>query len=198
MFLAGDCGATLCNLRGIFNHLDLNNGRFPRKFKVPFYIRPVIGALTGVVTFFVGHLMVSSLANTESSGWETLEGRLPYIGIALLAGFAAQEFMQRLKEVAKTVFAVSGESEEPTVRPEALAERPRSKPSSEFHYSQGEHQMTKDITDLIDLNMRIGELEAKGNAAGLADILCRNSLFVAPIRRSMSVERWMVKRPTGS
>jgi hypothetical protein len=30
----------------------------------------------------------------------------PYIGIAFIAGFASQEFMERLKETAKTLFGV--------------------------------------------------------------------------------------------
>jgi hypothetical protein len=38
-------------------------------------------------------------------GWETLPGRLPCIALAIPAGFAAQEFMARLKMVARTLFS---------------------------------------------------------------------------------------------
>ena len=34
-----------------------------------------------------------------------MTGRLPYIAVAILAGYASPEFMYRLKEIAKTVFS---------------------------------------------------------------------------------------------
>lgn len=70
------------------------------------YLRPLTGAITGLVVFFVGNLLVTSLSiDATQKGWETLEGRLPYVAIAILAGYAAPEFMHRLKEVAKTMFS---------------------------------------------------------------------------------------------
>jgi hypothetical protein len=108
MLVAGAAGGSLCNLRGFFTLIG-RDGYFRRKLEVPYYIRPFTGAVTGLFTFFLGNLLVSSLsidpANDQS--WATLPGRLPYIAIALLAGFAAQEFTDRLKEVAKTVFSFS-------------------------------------------------------------------------------------------
>jgi hypothetical protein len=107
MALAGAAGATLCNLRGIFRWVSQEGG-LPTRFETPFYIRPFTGALTGLFTFFVGHLLVASLSErTGTIHWRYLEGRLPYVGFAIVAGFASQEFMQRLKEVAKTLFSES-------------------------------------------------------------------------------------------
>jgi hypothetical protein len=60
--------------------------------------------MTGLFAFFVGHLFVTSLSEGPANSWLYLEGRLPYIGLAIVAGFAAQEFMERLKEVARTLF----------------------------------------------------------------------------------------------
>lgn len=112
MLAAGAAGGTLCNLRGLFKHIDRHGGRFPLRLELPFYIRPLTGSLTGLFTFFVGSLVVSSLSvDAASLAWASLPGRIPYIAVALLAGFAAQEFMQRLKEVAKTLF--SQETEQP-------------------------------------------------------------------------------------
>jgi Short C-terminal domain len=106
VLVAGTLGGSLCNLRGVFTNLQRNRGYFPARLQIPFYVRPVTGAATGLCTFFVGSLLVTSLAVDSASGsWETLPGRLPYIALALLAGFASQEFMQRLKEVAKTLFS---------------------------------------------------------------------------------------------
>jgi hypothetical protein len=55
--------------------------------------------------FFLGNFVNSSLSDASGQSWAYLSGRLPYIAVALLAGFVAQEFMQRLKEVGKTVFS---------------------------------------------------------------------------------------------
>lgn len=111
VLIAGGCGGTLCNLRGLFKHIDRNKGRFPFSLMIPFYIRPLTGAITGLFTFFVGNLLLTSLSIDATSGsWgEGLSGRLPYITVAILAGFGAQEFMERLKEVAKTLFSERAE-----------------------------------------------------------------------------------------
>jgi hypothetical protein len=111
MLIAGALGGTLCNLRGLFKQIERNKGRFPAKFEVPFYIRPLTGTVTGLFTFFLSNLINSSLSNASDLGWQSLEGRLPYIAMALLAGFAAQEFMERLKEVAKTLFSENTRNE---------------------------------------------------------------------------------------
>jgi hypothetical protein len=103
MLLAGGAGGVLCNLRGLFRW-NSDVGFFPQRFEIPFYIRPITGALTGVFTFFVGHMLVSSLSS-DGLNWVSLEGRVPYIGLAFLAGFTAQEFMQKLKDVAQTTFS---------------------------------------------------------------------------------------------
>ncbi|MEJ2535697.1 MAG: hypothetical protein P8048_01330 [Calditrichia bacterium] len=59
--------------------------------------------------FFIllgGALSLNLGSNTNTSGWMTFSGRMPYIAIAILSGYASQEFMQKLKEVAKTLFEV--------------------------------------------------------------------------------------------
>jgi hypothetical protein len=109
MALGGAAGGALCNLRGIFKWFSQDGG-LPIRLETPFYIRPFTGALTGLFTFFVGQLLVASLSErTATIHWRYLEGRLPYVGFAIIAGFASQEFMQRLKEVAKTLFSESNQ-----------------------------------------------------------------------------------------
>lgn len=103
MTLAGGAGGTLCNLRGMFRWIS-EKGGFPARYETPFYVRPFTGAMTGLFVFFVGHLFVNALS-APSVHWRYLEGRLPYVGMAIVAGFAAQEFMQRLKAVAQTLFS---------------------------------------------------------------------------------------------
>jgi hypothetical protein len=102
---AGMLGGAVCNLRGIFTHTQNKGGSLPTRLETPYYIRPPTSAMTGLLTFFLGHLLVTSLSvDASKEGWADLPGRLPYIAIALLAGFAAQEFMERLKALARTLF----------------------------------------------------------------------------------------------
>jgi hypothetical protein len=103
---AGTLGATLCNLRGVFSQCRDRKGQFPPHLIIPYYVRPLTGMVTGLLSFFIGSLLVTSLSiDAATEGWATLEGRLPYIGFAILAGFAAQEFMERMKAVANTLFS---------------------------------------------------------------------------------------------
>lgn len=104
--LAGGLGAALSNLRGLYEyHRDLNY--FPAYLEMPFYLRPLSGMLCGLFTFFVSNFFAGALAQQSAGAWQTVQGSFPFIGIAFLAGFAAQEFMERLKETAKALFGVT-------------------------------------------------------------------------------------------
>lgn len=102
--IAGSLGGSLCNLRGISRNLQ-EEGRFPRQDLLPFYLRPITGAVNGLFTFFLGNFIVAALAKSDSADWGHIEGLLPFVGIALLAGFAVQEFLQKLKVVAISLFS---------------------------------------------------------------------------------------------
>jgi hypothetical protein len=107
MLAAGCAGGTLCNLRGIFKYYRDEAG-LPRRFVVPFIIRPFMGAAAGLLVFFVAAFFSDALsgrADAASLGWTTLSGRMPFVVLAILAGFGSQEFMERMKEVAKTTFS---------------------------------------------------------------------------------------------
>ena len=115
--MAGGLGGTLCNLRGIFEFTRDNKGKFPEHLEMGFYLRPVSGILCGLFTFFVSTFFAGALSQGGSSGWRTLDGMFPYIGIAFIAGFASQEFMERLKDTARTLFG-SGNGNAPAPEPE--------------------------------------------------------------------------------
>jgi hypothetical protein len=110
--VAGALGGTLCNLRGLFKYNRDNRGQFPTKFERPFYIRPFMAALVGLFSFFLGSFLNSALSSAAGLSWTTLTGRMPYIAVALMAGFVSQEFMERLKEVAVTLFATDAANDE--------------------------------------------------------------------------------------
>ncbi len=103
--LAGGLGGVLSNLRGVFG-FTRDQSYFPAYLELPFYLRPVSGVLCGLFTFFVSSFFSGSLSPGDTAGWQTLQGMFPYIGIAFIAGFASQEFMERLKETAQTLFGV--------------------------------------------------------------------------------------------
>lgn len=110
VLVAGIAGGALCNLRGLFKyHQRSLMGSFPTRLELPFYIRPLTGAVTGLLTFFTMHLIVTTLSASNGE-WRSLSGRIAYIAVAILAGFASQEFMQRLKEVAITMFSESAQN----------------------------------------------------------------------------------------
>jgi hypothetical protein len=80
--------------------------------------------MNGVFLFFLGSMVIAAL-DTSNETWATFTGRLPYVGVAFLAGYAAQEFLERLKAVAETLFASSTRAEEIKQRwAEATARRP--------------------------------------------------------------------------
>jgi hypothetical protein len=99
LLTAGGLGGVVCNLRGIFKyHRDKN--KLPDQFRIP---------------FFVLSFLNSALSSAPTLAWTTLAGRIPFIGLALLAGFASQEFMERLKEVAKAAFGETEQAPQPTM-----------------------------------------------------------------------------------
>ena len=107
MFIAGAAGGTLCNLCNENLLAFLKNNRSENSdSEIDFYLRPLRGAVTGLLAFFLGNLFVTSLSiNAAEQSWATMTGRLPYIAVAILAGYASPEFMHRLKEVAKAMFS---------------------------------------------------------------------------------------------
>lgn len=112
MFVAGAAGGTLCNLcnDNLLAFLK-GNSKNGAESEIDYYLRPLRGAVTGLLAFFLGNLLVTSLSiNATEQSWATMTGRLPYIAVAILAGYASPEFMFRLKEVAKTVFSYENKS----------------------------------------------------------------------------------------
>ena len=107
MCISGIIGGCLYNYRGIIKHTAL--GDYSDSYNVTYFLRPLLGGISGLTVFFIllgGALSLNLGSNTNTSGWMTFSGRMPYIAIAILSGYASQEFMQKLKEVAKTLFEV--------------------------------------------------------------------------------------------
>lgn len=111
-FCAGGLGGVVCNLRGIFEYY-MKNGNLPETYFVPYVVRPWMGAGCGLITFFVLSFLNTALSSSGSLAWTTLPGRIPYLGLAIVAGFGSHEFMERLKEIAKSAFAIQTSGPKP-------------------------------------------------------------------------------------
>lgn len=106
MCLAGIVGGALSNLRGLIKHSSERD--FGEHWNLSYYLRPPAGGLCGLVVFFLllGGAMILTIGTTATtSAWSTQVGRMPYIAMALLAGYASTEFMAKLKELAQSLFA---------------------------------------------------------------------------------------------
>lgn len=103
MLVAGGLGGILCNFRGLFAHLR-DEHYFPAELEIPYYVRAVTGALCGLIVYFVASLLVVSITLEAVVDNITFQGMISYIALALLAGFGSQEFTERLKATAGTLF----------------------------------------------------------------------------------------------
>lgn len=103
MLLAGALGGVLCNLRGIFEAYR-EQSTFPENLLVPYLIRPFTAGICGLFIYFVASLLVTSITLQPIARGVSFQGMISYISLAMIAGFGAQEFMERLKAVATTLF----------------------------------------------------------------------------------------------
>jgi hypothetical protein len=103
-FCAGGLGGIACNLRGLFEYY-YEKEYLPDSYIEPYCVRPWMGAGCGLITFFLLSFLNTALSNANSEAWTTFSGRIPYIGLAILAGFGSHEFMERMKEIVKTTFS---------------------------------------------------------------------------------------------
>jgi len=110
MLIAGSLGGVLCNLRGIFGYYRDEN-QLPEELHIPYLTRPFTAAVCGIFIYFVASLLITSitLIPSERVGFQ---GLITYIALAIVAGFGAQEFMERLKALAVTLF---GEKQQDTM-----------------------------------------------------------------------------------
>ncbi|AXT58023.1 hypothetical protein D1815_20520 [Aquimarina sp. AD1] len=107
MFLAGMLGGVLANLRGIFEFYR-EEKMFPDHLFIPYLIRPLTAAISGLLIFFISHLIISSTANpTYDNEYISFRGMVSFMSLAIISGFASQEFTERLKAAAGTLFGIS-------------------------------------------------------------------------------------------
>jgi hypothetical protein len=108
MLISGALGGVLSNLRGIFVYYR-DEGGLPPDYVVPYVVRPFTGGICGLFIYFVLSLMVTSITLVPVAEGVGFQGTVSYIAFAIVAGFGSQEFMERLKEIAITIFGIKRE-----------------------------------------------------------------------------------------
>jgi len=102
----GVLGGCLYDIRGLIKHSI--NEDFEQRYSLSYVLRPIAGALTGLIAFFLllgGALTFTTNDIAKGAGWATFAGRMPYLAVGLLAGYASQVFMMKLKDIADAIFA---------------------------------------------------------------------------------------------
>lgn len=107
MMIAGAAGGALSNLRE-FLRLGQRQDGVPVRLEVPLYLRPLSGGVMGVLIFFLLQFFVAVLSvGGTTQGWALLHGRLAYVAVALVVGFAVRD-LERVRDIAASLVARRG------------------------------------------------------------------------------------------
>ncbi len=98
---SGGIGGTLYAIRALYTHLG--NGDYITSYEWWYILRPVISILIGVFAYFIlaGGLM--AVSQNPDFG----KGLIFYCGLSFLAGYSLNQFLDKLKDLSKTIFANS-------------------------------------------------------------------------------------------
>jgi hypothetical protein len=111
MLLGGAVGGSLFDLRGLIKHSAA--GDFDPRYGVSYILRPLTAAISGLFVFYLlvgGILAFTNLGSQDTPhGWATGPGILPYLAFAILAGYGSKQFMQKLKDLADSLFATNSQ-----------------------------------------------------------------------------------------
>ncbi len=103
--VSGAIGGCLFNIQSLTKHIS--RGDFDKAHILAYYFNPVSGAVCGfiVIVLFLGGVLTLGLG--EQAGNMALKhpGRLmPFVGIAVIAGYGSRQFKLKLDELAETLF----------------------------------------------------------------------------------------------
>ena len=109
MFFSGALGGSLYNFRGLTKHLK--NQDFKKRYITTYHIRPISAGICGILVFIflLGGVMTLTLG-TDTTNWSENSSILPFVAIAILAGFGSNEFLKKVKDIIATMFALSKEA----------------------------------------------------------------------------------------
>ena len=105
MLAAGALGGCLYNFRALTKHMQ-NHDFYPR-FELSYILRPFAGALCGLFVFALVYGGVLTLTLGQQSPHIDSRSVILYVAISLLAGFGSHEFLRKVKDINRTIFALS-------------------------------------------------------------------------------------------
>lgn len=103
MCVAGLLGGVLANLRGFFEFIR-EYSEFPGYLHIPYMLRPITGMLCGMLVFFLTSVIVTSSTVSVENDIVPFKAMITFMGLAIIAGFASQEFTEKLKAAASVLF----------------------------------------------------------------------------------------------
>lgn len=106
---AGGLGGIVYAIASVCKHVLV--GDFKAESFWWYIFRPLTGIIMGAVSYF---LIMGGLLSLGGNGApvDYAKNRLFYCGVAFLAGFAVKQFAEKLRELAKTLFATSAKQDE--------------------------------------------------------------------------------------
>ena len=117
VLVAGAIGGCLFNIHSLVKHV--NRGDFKPRYAMGYYFCPVSGALCGlvVVIFLLGGVLTLGLVDQANKMALEHPGRLmPFVAIAIIAGYGSRQFKLKLDELAETLFRTKSNTDN-TERP---------------------------------------------------------------------------------
>lgn len=107
MGIAGLLGGLLANFRGFFE-IEREEKVFPEYLYFPYLIRPLTGGLCGLFVFFLTNsLLISPSVVAVESDYISFKSMIALIGLSIIAGFASQEFTEKLKMAVSVLFGAN-------------------------------------------------------------------------------------------
>ena len=85
-------------IRAHYTHLG--NGDYRTNYEWWYISRPIISAVIGIFAYFLFAGGLMSVSNDPDPG----KGILLYCGISFLAGYSMNQFLEKLKDLSKTLF----------------------------------------------------------------------------------------------
>ena len=105
MMFAGALGGCLYNTRGIVKHTEA--GDFDSRFAAGYYLAPFSSAICGlsVVVLILGGVLTLDLGPQAEQSVLQHPGRLmPFVAVAVIAGYGTRQFKRKLNALADTLF----------------------------------------------------------------------------------------------
>ena len=122
VLFSGAFGGCLYNFRGIKKHLEDND--FVGRYTQSYLLRPISAAMCGVFVFFLvlSGVLVMSVGDADLHS-KKVKSIMLYVAISMLAGYGSHEFLKKVKDIMKTVFALSEQEKNKTSEGKSTSRR---------------------------------------------------------------------------